>query len=52
MPTTFLLRNVDDKLWTRVKARAKADDLSLRALIMALLRGYADKRVSVSAADE
>jgi len=40
MPS-YILRNIDDGLWTKVKARASKDGLPLRALILALLRGYA-----------
>ncbi len=43
----FILRKFSDELWTRVKVRADADGLSLRALVLALLRGYADGEIHV-----
>jgi hypothetical protein len=47
MPS-YILRTIDPKLWERVKARASKDGLPLRALILALLRGYAAGDFSVS----
>ncbi len=46
---TYLLRDIDEKLWKRVKARAEGDGLSLRMLIVLLLRAYADGDVSIKA---
>ena len=48
---TYLLRDIDDRLWTRAKAKADADGLSLRALLLALLRGYVTGAVSIAATD-
>jgi hypothetical protein len=45
----YLLRNIDIALWARVKSRALTDGLPLRALILALLRAYADQSVSITA---
>lgn len=45
----YILRNIDDKLWARVKARAQADGLPLRGLILALLRAYADRVIHLTA---
>lgn len=47
MPS-YILRNIDPKLWERVKARAQRDDLPLRALILAMLKAYADGRLELS----
>lgn len=46
MPS-YILRTIDDSLWARVKARADADGLALRAIILALLEMYAAGKVSV-----
>lgn len=48
MPS-YILRTIDADLWDRVKTRAEKDGLPLRALILALLRAYADGKVSVPA---
>jgi hypothetical protein len=47
MPS-YILRNYDEKLWARVKKRAEADDLPLKAIIVALLELYADGKVNVT----
>lgn len=39
---TFMLRDVPDHLWTRVKARAKRDRLLLQPLLLRLLSSYAE----------
>lgn len=41
----YLLRNVDDELWLRVRAMAIADGVRIRALIIRLLRAYAEGRL-------
>lgn len=46
MPS-YILRNIDESLWARVKARSEADNIPLRAIILALLEMYADGKVSV-----
>lgn len=53
MPS-YILRNIDPKLWDKVKARAlkdaKAngqDQISLKQIILALLALYADGKVNV-----
>jgi plasmid stability protein len=43
----FILRKFSDDLWARVKVRAEADGLSLRALVLAMLRGYAEGEIHV-----
>jgi hypothetical protein len=47
MPS-YILRNIEPKLWARVKARAAGDGISLRSVAMALLTAYADKTITVS----
>ena len=51
-PTNFILRSIDRQLWRQVKARAAAEDLSLRAVILALLRGYATGALTIAAAHD
>lgn len=46
MPS-YILRTIDPGLWARVKARSEADELPLRAVILALLEMYADGKISV-----
>ena len=45
---TYILRTIDPVLWDRVKARAGIEGWPLRALILALLKGYADGTLKVS----
>ena len=46
MPS-YILRTINPELWARVKARSESDQIPLRAIILALLEMYADKRVNV-----
>jgi len=46
---TYLLRDVDDDTWGRVRDRARVDGLSIRAVILLLLHAYASGRISVGA---
>ena len=46
---TYLLRDVDDDIWARVRERAKGDGLTIRAVILLLLNAYAHGRISVGA---
>lgn len=47
--SNYLLRDIDPELWERVKERAKRDEMPLRSLILALLKGYADEKIHVRA---
>jgi hypothetical protein len=49
MMTNYIVRSIDRKLWTKVKKQAASDDLSLRAVILALLRGYAAGALVIAA---
>lgn len=40
--TSFILRDIDSKLWKAVKARAEKDGHSLRWVLLALLRTYVE----------
>lgn len=41
MSTTYLLRDVADDLWKRVKVRAARDEMSIRDVLIRLLTYYA-----------
>jgi hypothetical protein len=47
--TNYIVRSIDRRLWREVKKRAAADDLSLRSVILALLRGYAAGALTIAA---
>lgn len=38
----YIIRNIDPKLWTRVKLRAEQETITLRQVLLLLLRAYAD----------
>jgi hypothetical protein len=48
MPS-YILRNIDPTLWTRVKERATGEQLPLRQLLLHLLRAYADGAIHIRA---
>jgi hypothetical protein len=39
----YLLRDIDDNLWARVKARAKADGHNMRWVLLRLLQAYDER---------
>jgi hypothetical protein len=41
-PVTYLLRNVDADVWSRLRARADADGVSIRDALIALADAYGD----------
>lgn len=45
--TTYLLRAVPADLWQAARVKANAEQLSMRSVIVALLRAYVDGRVTV-----
>ncbi len=45
----YILRDIEPKLWGRVKAQAETDGLYLRETILALLELYASGRINVKA---
>ncbi len=49
MAKTYLLRDLDDQMWERVRARAKQDGATIKDVLLALIVAYADERVSVTA---
>ena len=50
--SSYILRGIDPKLWSRVKERAARDQISLRMLILQLLKGYADKTIHIQASQD
>lgn len=47
MPS-YLLRNLDPRLWTRFKARAKDEGIHMRTLLLLLVEAYTEGKVSVA----
>ena len=39
----FILRKVDDQLWSRFRARAQSEGRSLRWIILTLIQRYCDR---------
>ena len=48
MPS-YILRNINPDLWTRVKARSAQDGIPLRAVILKLLELYGQQKISIVA---
>jgi len=44
----YILRKIDDALWKRFQDRAKAENFTMRNLMLALVSGYADGRIKVT----
>lgn len=43
----YILRNIDDGLWQRFKARAQGEGVPMRALILKLCGMYADGKINL-----
>lgn len=43
----YILRDIDPGLWARLKARAVADGMSLKAVFLALLERYASGDITL-----
>jgi hypothetical protein len=43
---TYLLRGIPAELWARATRKAKGDGLTMKGLILLLLRRYADGSIS------
>ncbi len=43
----YILRNIDDGLWARFKARAQSEGMPMRALILKLVGMYADGKINL-----
>lgn len=48
MAKTYLLRDLDNDVWERMRARAKQDGATIKDVLLALIVGYADARISVT----
>lgn len=45
---TYLLRDIDPELWTRVKVRAAREHHSIRHLLLCFLRAYVSGRWQIT----
>jgi len=45
---TYLLRDIDPDTWTRVKAQAKADNMTAKDVMLELIKAYASGEVIIS----
>jgi hypothetical protein len=43
----YILRRIDEDLWSRFKARAEDDGIPMRVLILRLVEMYADGKLSL-----
>ncbi len=48
---TYLLRGVPSTLWRRIRVKALDNDVSVRAVILALLDGWVNERIRISSSD-
>lgn len=46
---SFILRNIDDKLWSAVKKRAAGEGRTIRWVVLRLLQLYAREGLSLDA---
>lgn len=49
---TYLLRDIDPETWLRVKAQAKADNMTAKDVMMELVKAYASGEVIISKPSE
>lgn len=45
---TYLLRDIDQDTWTRVKAQAKTDNMTAKDVLLELVKAYASGEVIIS----
>lgn len=45
---TYLLRDIDPETWSRVKAQAKADNMTAKDVLLELVKAYASGEVIIS----
>lgn len=45
----YILRRVPPEVWAAFKAKARADGLEMRTLLLLLVRAYAEGKVAVTA---
>ena len=48
MATTYLLRDIDQDVWSRLRDRAKMNQSTIKDTLLALVRAYADDQISVT----
>ncbi len=48
MTTTYQIKGIDAAFWARVKAKAAADGVSVRSVVLALLDGYIHNQVGIA----
>lgn len=46
---SYILRNIDPKLWAKFKARAAETGIPMRALMLILVEAFVDGRLAVAA---
>lgn len=49
---TYLLRDIDQDIWARVKAQAKADNMTAKDVMLELVKAYASGEVIISKPSE
>jgi hypothetical protein len=47
--SSYILRNLPTDLWARFKRRSKQEGIPMRALMLKLIKAYADGKVTVEA---
>ncbi len=45
---TYLLRDIDQDVWSRVKAQAKSDNMTAKDVMLELIKAYALGEVIIS----
>ncbi len=45
---TYLLRDIDQDIWARVKAQAKTDHMTAKDVLLELVKAYASGEVIIS----
>ena len=45
---TYLLRDIDQDIWARVKAQAKTDNMTAKDVLLELVKAYAAGEVIIS----
>lgn len=48
MKTTCQIKGIDPDFWAAVKAKAAADNVSVKQVILALLKGYVENQVGIA----
>jgi hypothetical protein len=48
MPS-YILRKINPELWARFKARSESEGIPMRALMLLLIKAYADREINLQA---